>query len=132
MLKQRQPYVGQTLDVPSPLDAEIVFTIRRVDNRAVIAYRDRNSVVRYIQRDGDGEFLTEKDYPMGSMRLDTLVLGLVAWNIAGPDGQMVLLTPESIKDYLDPVEFDVIYDKIIEINPILLGRDQQKKDSAAS
>lgn len=130
MLKARTPFVGEIVSVSSPDDPDVSFGIKRVGNREVMIHRDRNAAVRYIQRDGADEFVSEKDYPLGSMKIDTISLCLDSWNLCTPDtNQPVPVSRENIIAYLSPDEVDFLYDQILEINPILSpngGKDVRK------
>ena len=129
MSKSRIPFVGEVLNFPSPTDKEVLFGVKRLNNHDVKTYRDKNSVVRFISREGDGnEFVQEKDYPMGTMRVDTVCLGLASWNITDEHDKPVLINEKAILQYLMPEELDAIYDKVLEVNPILTGRDAKKDD----
>lgn len=134
MFKTRTPFIGQIETVPSPEDPDIEFGIKRVGNREVMIHRDRNAAVRYIQRDtaNGEEFISEKDYPVGSMTLDTVSLCLASWNIADEKGQVVPINRDTIQDYTSPVELNFLYDKIHEFNPVLSGKTEQKNDSGNS
>lgn len=134
MFKTRTPFIGQVETVPSPEDPDIEFGIKRVGNREVMIHRDRNAAVRYIQRDtaNGEEFISEKDYPVGSMTLDTVSLCLASWNIADEKGQVVPINRDTIQDYTSPVELNFLYEKIHEFNPVLSGKTEQKNDSGNS
>ena len=127
----RTPFVGETETLDSPLDKDVKFVLRRVNTGQVIAHRDRNSVVRFItQDDENGErYIQEKDYPVGTMTLDTVLLVLFSWNIQDDKHENIAITRENIVEYLAPEEIDAIYEKGLEINPILSNREKQKKDS---
>jgi len=128
MSKNRMPFVGELVLLPSSEDADVSFSIKRLNNRDVMAYRDKNSQVRYIQEDDNERFITEKDYPMGSMRVDVVVLGLDSWNILDTAGVVIPVTRENILGYLMPEELDAIYEKVMEVNPILSG-DKARKNA---
>jgi len=125
-MAQRQPFIGELIPLDSPEEPNVTFQIKRLDNRAVMAYRDKNSQVRYIYEDDGNKMVTEKDYPMGSMRVDVVELGLAGWNITKSDDTAVPVTRENILGYLMPEELDAIYDKVMEINPILAGEKARK------
>lgn len=136
MLKARSPFIGEIVSVTSPSDPDVTFGIKRVGNREVMIHRDRNAVVRYIQRTEDDEFISEKDYPVGSMTVDTVALCLATWNLATPppDNTPLTINRESILSYLTPEEVDFLYTKCLEVNPILGpgGREARKNDSGPS
>lgn len=128
MSKARQPFVGELVPLVSPDDAEVTFSIKRLNNRDVMNYRDKNSQVRYIMEDGDDKVVTEKDYPMGSMRVDVVVLGLDSWNITDANGGVIAVSRDAILSYLSPEELDAVYEKVMEVNPILSGDKARKND----
>lgn len=128
MLKVRTPFVGEVVTVKSPSDPEVEFGLKRVGNREVMAHRDRNAAVRYIQRTDTDEFISEKDYPVGTMKVDTVLLCLESWNVANDQHQVVKIDREAILSYLTPEELDFLYDQALEINPILSGREARKND----
>lgn len=129
--KVRQPFVGELLPLASLTDPEVIFQIKRLGNQAVMLYRDKNSKVRYIMESDDDDdksrMITEKDYPVGSMHIDVVELGLAGWNITDDAGSVIPLSRENILAYIDPEELDLIYDKVMEINPILSGEQARKK-----
>lgn len=131
-LKARSPFVGQVETVTSPDDPDIQFGLKRVGNREIMIHRDRNAAVRYIQRDGADEFVSEKDYPLGSMKIDTITLCLDSWNLCLDENALrpLPVTQENILAYLSPTEVDFLYEQAIEINPILGpgGKDERKND----
>lgn len=127
-MKARVPFIGEIIDYPSPLDPEVIFGVKRLPNRDVMAYRDKNSVVRFITEENSERYIQEKDYPAGTMRVDTAVMGLATWNITDESGKSVDITRDNILLFLDPEELDGIYDKVLEINPILTGREKSKND----
>lgn len=133
MTRTRTPYVGEVVSFPSPEDADVSFGLKRLDNGAVIAYRDKNSVVRFIfsnddENSGENKYIQEKDYPQGTMRLDTVTLGLDSWNIVDESGAPVPVTRENIIAYTSPTELDALYDEVLKINPILTGQKAVKND----
>lgn len=126
MSKIRQPFVGELVALISPEDKEVVFKIKRFGNREVMAYRDKNSQVRYIYKQDDEEMVTEKDYPVGSMQIDVVEMGLASWNITDSEDHLIPLSRETILGYLMPEELEAIHAKILEINPILTGEKARK------
>lgn len=126
LAKQRQPFIGELIALVSPEDKEVTFKIKRFGNREIMIYRDKNSQVRYIYKQDDEEMVTEKDYPVGSMQIDVVELGLASWNITHSDETVVPLTRENILGYLMPEELEAIHAKILEVNPILTGEKARK------
>lgn len=127
-MPKRAPFVGETTPFASPTDKETIFVIRRLSIQQVMLYRDRNSKVRYIQEDSDdnNRVVTERDYPGGSMTVDIAVLGLASWNISDLDGNTVSVNEENIFKYLTAEELDFISEKVLDVNPILSNRGNQK------
>ncbi len=128
-MPKRSPFVGQTKTFASPIDDQTHFAIRRLSVQQVMTYRDRNSVVRFITEEESGRYTQEKDYPAGTMNLDLVVLGLASWNIQNLDGTDIKITEDTVKSYLDPEELDFIAEKVLEVNPILTNRGNQKRPS---
>lgn len=128
-MPQRSPFIGDTKPFPSPIDKETKFVIRRLSVVQVMTYRDRNSVVRFITEEESGRYTQEKDYPTGTMNVDLAVLGLASWNIQDLAGSNVPVSEETIKTYLDPEELDFIAEKVLEVNPILSNRGNQKSQT---
>lgn len=124
--KQRQPFVGELIPLHSPEDQETIFKIKRFGNREIMIYRDKNSQVRYIYEEDDQKMITEKDYPVGSMQVDVVELGLASWNITDSKDELIPLSRESILGYLMPEELEAIHAKILEVNPILTGEKARK------
>ena len=130
IMPRRTPFIGGTKPFQSPIDPTTTFVIRRLSNRQVILYRDRNSVIRYVTESGNnGErYITERDYPTGTMTLDVAVLGLASWNIRDPEDRDLKITEETLTDYLDPEELDYVADKVFEVNPILRGNQKREPE----
>lgn len=124
-MKQRTAFVGELTPFTTDIDPEVVFQIRRMNTRQVMAYRDANAKVRYIMQDGDDTITTEKDFPMGTVQLQVIELGLAGWNITD-NGVDVPVNRENIIAYLQPDEFSALYSKVMELNPILSGETARK------
>lgn len=134
-MPKRAPFVGETTPFASPTDKETTFVIRRLSIQQVMLYRDRNSKVRYITEDSDENsqrVVTERDYPGGSMTVDIAVLGLASWNIADLDGNNVPVNEENIFKYLTAEELDFISEKVLDVNPILSNRGNQKSKTGSN
>jgi hypothetical protein len=130
-MPRRTPFVGETKSFPSPIDKKVHFVIRRLSIQQVMLYRDRNSVVRYVTEsagESNERYITERDYPTGTMTLDVATFGLASWNIQDEDGNNLKITEDNIKKYLDPEELDFVADKVFEVNPILRGNQKSKVD----
>jgi hypothetical protein len=128
----RTPFVGEITTVISPTTPEVQFGIKRVGNREVQSHRNMNSAIRYTQTEGSDTFTTEKDYPVGSLRVDTVALCLESWNLADLSGNPIRIDKEAILSYLEPEELDFLYDKALEVNPVLSGAAPRKNDSSGS
>jgi len=128
-MPRRTPFVGETKSFPSPIDKKTHFVIRRLSIQQVMLYRDRNSVVRYVTEsagESNERYITERDYPTGTMTLDVATFGLASWNIQDEEGNNLKITEDNIKKYLDPVELDFVADKVFDVNPILRGNQKSQ------
>ena len=62
-----------------------------------------SSKVRYIQGEGEDQFVSEKDFPMGTMRIETILLALTDWNIEDEKtGKKAVINNDNLKDLVDP------------------------------
>ena len=130
MLKKRVPYLPSIVEVPSPDDPAVHFRIKKIGNRELIAYRDRDALIRYTTRDGASgeEYISEKEYPRGSNQLETILLCLDSWDIADHEtGKQLPVTRNNLTDYLSTEELDFLYDQCFEVNPVLSGIAARKK-----
>lgn len=130
-MPRRTPFVGETKSFPSPIDKKVHFVIRRLSVQQVMLYRDRNSVVRYVTEsagESNERYITERDYPTGTMTLDVATFGLASWNIQDEEGNNLKITEDNLKKYLDPEELDFVADKVFEVNPILRGNQKSKPE----
>jgi hypothetical protein len=112
----RQPFVGELTTITSPDNADVKFDIKRCGNREHLARQDLASTMRYTQKGDD--VITERDYPTGTMKLDTVLLALAGWNLTDLEGVALKITRDTVRDYLSPSEFDYLYDQILEVNPM--------------
>ncbi len=93
------------------------YTLRRASTQANLMRQDLFSRVKYISRDGDT--ITERDFPMGQLRLETIRLVLVAWNFTPSEGaQPYPITEQTILNLVSPEELNWLYDKALEMNPL--------------
>lgn len=130
MLKKRSRGMGKPEEVASPLDPEVKFYIKHVGVGETIEHRDANAKVRYTTRDGDNgiEYISEREFPEGTSQMETLLRCLVKWDIADEQtGLEAPITEDNIIAYLDPEEFDFLYEKCLEFNPILTGVGNRKR-----
>lgn len=132
MSKIRTAFAGQITDFTSPEDEEVSFGIGRIGNAEYISHQNLSSTVRYIQEENDQRFVSEKDYPVGSMRVDTVLLALKRWNIESANGSLVEINKDNLLAYTSPTELNFLHDKVMEVNPILTGKDAAKNDSQKS
>lgn len=114
----RQPYVGTISTIDSPIDATIKFDIKRCGVSENIARQNMAATMRYVEQEASTKVVTERDYPLGNMRRDTILLALAGWNLTNDTGVPIPITKDTLVQYLDPKEFDFIYDKVLEVNPM--------------
>lgn len=126
----RRPFIGELVTVESPTDPTFTFDLKRCGVNENIKRMNLASTMRYVEQAESGKVITERDYPMGSMRVDTVMLALAGWNITNDAGSPIPITRETVQAYLDPKEFDFLYDKIIEINPMWgSGGEEETKNA---
>lgn len=128
MAKARQPYVGEILNFDSPVDPDVEFGIRRIGNREHLQYQNMTSKVRYYEEEENSNIrvVTERDFPMGSMKVQTIMLALARWNIEDASGKPVEITEDHLRDFTQPEELDFLHEKVLEVNPILAGASARK------
>lgn len=135
MSKVRTPQsmlVTETLT--SPYDEEVTFTVKHATNAEDIARQNLFSKVRYYpQNDQDG-MVSERDFPMGDLQIETIRLVLVAWNIVDDHERTQPINEATITFALTAEERQWLYDKIIDMNPIWQagGRAAVRKNSESS
>jgi hypothetical protein len=112
----RPPYLAQLTTVTSPVDTNATFDIKRVGVAENIARQNLASTMRYIEQDAG--VVTERDYPLGNMRRDTILLALAGWNLTDANSQPIPITKETLVTYLDPREFDFLYEQVLDCNPM--------------
>jgi hypothetical protein len=97
------------------VSSRVEFIVKIADNRAVLARQDLFSKVKYIN-EGDGT-ATERSFPMGALRLETVMLVLTGWNIT-PDEKSAPypITHNNVLDHVKPDEMQWLYDRIIDMN----------------
>lgn len=134
VMPKRSRHISKTVEEKSPLDPRVRFMIKRVGTREMIEHRDDNAVVRYISRDtGNGvEYLSEKEYPEGTRQLETILRCLQSWNITDEQDQPVPIDEDTLRDYLDPEEFDFLHEKCLLHNPILAGVAARKSSTEST
>jgi len=114
-----------------PMTPGLELTVKYADNRAVVLRQNLFDTVRYIQRIGDEETVTERRFPMGDLRIRTIELVLVRWNNSrAADAPPIPITEDTILDELSPEEFEWLYNQILEMNPVWGGVEGEKSDSS--
>lgn len=119
----------KVLTVPAEIFAapdgeQTEFTVKYADNRAVLARMNLFDEVRYVSRDADGETETIRSFPMGDLRLYTVKMVLLGWNIQPAKDQPTFpITEDTIQDLLDPAELAWLYDQVIDMNPVWGGTE---------
>jgi hypothetical protein len=96
-------------------DERVEFTVKIADNRAVLARQDLFSKVIY-RNEGEGT-TTERSFPMGALRMETVMLVLVGWNLR-PDEKSAPypITHANVLAQIEPDEMQWLYDRIIDMN----------------
>jgi hypothetical protein len=132
---QRNPRsLAPTKEVVSPYsfpegsDQFVTFTIKKATNREDVERSNLFARVEYVQNDEvEGEMITRREFPVGDLQIRTILLVLVGWDIED-DGKKVLITQQTILDYLLPEERQWLFEQVIEFNPIWApgGREAQK------
>lgn len=126
----RRPYAGQITTVTSPIDPDVTFDIKKCGVAENIARQNLSSKVRYIQEDVTGNIVSERDFPMGDLQLETIFLALAGWNLTDENERAIAVTRPNIEKYLAPKEFDFLYQQTLEINPIWRpGGEDDTKDA---
>lgn len=122
----RRPFVGELKEFSSPTDPETTFYIKRCGVRENITRRNLSSTVRYIQDEGSERLVTERDYPSGTLELQTLLLALADWNICDEQKNKVMITEENLQIWLAPQEYDFLVRKVFEVNPMWRGGGEEE------
>lgn len=117
----RKPFAGELKTIPSPDDENTTFTIRHCGVRENVARKNLASTVRYVQEAGSERFVSEKDYPVGDLELNTVLLGLHSWNIHDEQKNPVPLNERTVQDWLSPEEYDYLYNAVLDLNPVWRG-----------
>jgi hypothetical protein len=124
----RRPFIGQITEFASPEDPQVTFGFKRCGVAENIQRQNLASKVRYVQNDDDGQIVSERDFPMGSLQLETILLALASWNLQDENERVIPISKKSLTQYLSPKEFDFCYAKALEVNPIWApgGEDETK------
>ena len=100
---------------------DLELTVKKADSRAVISRQNLFDKVRYISDGPEGETITERSFPMGELRLETVMLVLIDWNITDEGGNKYPITHKNVSELLEPAELMELYDGIIEMNEVWGG-----------
>lgn len=129
----RRRHMRKTMDVVSPYDPKAVFTIARASNREDVERTNLFSKMRVIQNLGTpNELITERDIPMGTVQIETILLCLEKWNLEDENGKVYQITDENVTELLSGAERRWLYEEILDFNPIWKGEEEEKVDSAPS
>lgn len=106
-----------------PMSEGMELVVKFADNRAVTSRQDLFSQIRYVA-DADGQMATERDLRMGTLRIETIMLVLVRWNLSPAEGASTYtVTKENVLTLLSPSELDWLYTEIINMNPVWGGEE---------
>lgn len=98
------------------------FVVKLADNRAVLARQNLFSKVNYINEDESGRTITQRSFPMGDLRLETVMLVLSSWNLRpADDAGPFPITHKNVVELLTADELQWLYDRIIDLNPVWGG-----------
>lgn len=103
-------------------DERVEFVVKYADNRAVLARQNLFSKVNYINEDESGRTITQRSFPMGDLRLETVMLVLTSWNLRPADGAAPFaITHKNVIDLMSAEELAWLYDRSIDMNPVWGG-----------
>jgi hypothetical protein len=126
----RRRGMRKTIEVASPWDPDAKFTIARATNREDVERTNMFSKMRVIQNLGTpNEIITERDIPMGSVQVGTIILCCEKWNLKDDNGRIYEITEDNILDLLSGAERRWLYESILDFNPIWKGEEEEKVDS---
>lgn len=114
------------LGYPVPEGEEkTIYVVRKADGNAFIARQDIFSKVSYITKDETGEVRTERDFPMGQLMIETLMLVFDSWNLTPrKDSKPYPITHDNIRTLMEPEEIKWLYEHIIDMNPCWGGKGE--------
>ena len=97
-------------------------TVKYADNRAVLARQNLFDKVRYITEGAEGRTVTERSFPMGDLRIETVMLVAQSWNLAPSETSAPFpITHNNVVGLLDTDELEQLYDEVIRMNPVWGG-----------
>lgn len=114
----RRPFIGKIEPFTSPDDENLTFGIKRVGTAENIARQNLSATVRFINQGDEDNYATERDFPIGDLKLETVVLALADWNIVDDNEHPVPVNRKTIQQYLSPAEFEFVYEKCLDVNPM--------------
>lgn len=98
-------------------DERTIFTLRFADGRAYVSRANIFSKVSYKTEDESGISTTERDFPMGDLQLETLMLVFHSWNLKPAiDSVPYPITHKNIMALMAPEEIKWLYDHAITMN----------------
>lgn len=134
----RRPFAGQITTVVSvdsksaAPEEQVTFDIKRCGVKENIARQNLSQTVRYVTETAgeDVRYVTERNFPVGDLKLETIALGLAGWNISDDNNASVPVNRETIQSMLSPSEFEDLYDRVLDVNPMWKpgGEEETKKD----
>lgn len=126
----RRRGMRKTIEVASPYDKNAKFTIARASNREDVERTNLFSKMRVIQNVGSpNELITERDIPMGTVQVETILLCLEKWNLADDNGRVYEISEDNILDLLSGQERRWLYEAVMDFNPIWKGEEEEKDES---
>ena len=100
----------------------LIIVVKYADARAYLARQNLFAAVRYITEEEGSTQITERKFPMGDLRLETLALVMTGWNIRfNKDADPAPINRKNIVDLLLPEEIEEAYDAIIDMNKVWGG-----------
>lgn len=84
--------------------------------------------IRWVDPQQDGNIVQETDFPAGDIKLLTIRLCLVRWNVLGEDGNILPINERALNDYIPPDITDKMYEFCLEINPAWGGKRVEAKN----
>lgn len=116
--KVRTPFVGEAKTYDSPDDPDVQFTFKRCGVAENIRRQNLASKIRYIESDDEsGKMISERDFPMGSLQLETILLAMTGWNLIDENSRPVPLNKSTVQSHLSSAEFDFCYRMALAVNP---------------
>lgn len=133
MASVRKPGVRKTIEITSPFDNPFVAEIARASNREDVGRMNMFGKVRIVQNQNTpDEIVTERDYPMGDVQIDTILLCLVKWDITDDTGRVYPINRDNLLDLISGQERRWLHDQIMDFNPIWKGEEEEKLESGES